>query len=239
MNKLYEKNELLFALIWIFAYCLVLAPVRDKFGDESPWMFLALLAFALFAFMFVKANHLEAKYGLMGWPENTKRYLYFIPMWIITTGNLWNGISPAHKGMAQVFAVLSMLLVGCVEELIFRGFLFSALIPGNGIVKSVIISSLTFGLGHIINLFNGQTNLETIVQIIFAVSWGFVFTMVFHKSGSLLPCILSHSLIDVFSKFAVESPSGDWLYVGTTIIVAVLYCIFLWKLPDNGEPANS
>lgn len=149
MKKLYEKNELLFALIWIFIYCLVLAPVRDEFGNESPWMLLALLIFATSASVFVKKNQLEGKYGLKGWPANTKRYLYFIPMWIITTGNLWNGISPVHKGMAQVFAVLSMLLVGFVEELIFRGFLFRALIHGNGIIKSIIISSVTFGLGQI------------------------------------------------------------------------------------------
>ncbi|MBQ6503745.1 MAG: CPBP family intramembrane metalloprotease [Flexilinea sp.] len=240
MKKLYEKNELLFALIWIFIYCLVLAPVRDEFGDESPWMLLALLIFALSAAVFVKKNQLEGKYGLKGWPANTRRYLYFIPMWIITTGNLWNGISPVYKGLAQVFAVVSMLLVGYVEELIFRGFLFKALISKNGIVKSIIISSVTFGLGHILNLFTGQASIETFIQIIFAVSWGFLVTMVFYKCGSLLPCILSHGLIDAFSKFAVDSHMGNWLYVVVTIIVAIFYCLYLWKLPeDNGGSTNS
>ena len=28
MKKLYEKNELRFALLWIFAYCIVSIPIR-------------------------------------------------------------------------------------------------------------------------------------------------------------------------------------------------------------------
>ena len=227
MKKLYEKNEVLFAVLWILVYCFVLVPIRGNFGDESIWMTLALLLFAAGITIFVKSNHLEEKYGLTGWPKNTRRFLYFLPMWIIVTGNLWGGVSPAYKGTAQLFAVLSMALVGYVEEMIFRGFLFKALIPKNGIVTAIIISSVTFGMGHVVNLLTGQGNLETIVQIIFAVSLGFLFTMVFYKSGSLLPCIAAHSLIDVFSKFAVPSETADKIYVGMTIILAIAYSIYL------------
>ena len=239
LNKLYEKNEVLFAVLWILVYCFVLVPIRGNLGDESIWMTLTLFLFAAGITVFVKTNHLEGKYGLTGWPESTKRYLYFLPLWIITCGNLWGGISPAHKGAAQLFAVLSMLLVGYVEEMLFRGFLFKALIPKNGIVAAVIISSVTFGMGHIVNLLTGQGNLETIVQIIYAVSLGFLFTLVFYKSGSLFPCIASHSLIDVFSRFAVPSEAVDRIYVIAAIILAVAYSVYLWKLKDEKRGQDS
>ena len=232
LKKLYEKNEVLFAVLWILVYCLVLVPIRGNLGDESIWMTLALFVFAAGIAVFVKSNHLEEKYGLNGWPKNTGRFLYFLPMWIIVTGNLWGGIAPAYKGAAQLFAVLSMALVGYVEEMLFRGFLFKALIPKNGINTAVIISSVTFGMGHIVNLLTGQGNSETIVQVIFAVSLGFLFTMVFYKSGSLLPCIAAHSLIDVFSKFSVDSPAADWINVIATIILAVTYSIYLCRLKN-------
>ena len=232
LKKLYEKNEVLFAVLWILVYCLVLVPIRGNLGDESIWMTLVLFVFAAGIAVFVKSNHLEEKYGLNGWPKNTRRFLYFLPMWIIVTGNLWGGIAPAYKGAAQLFAVLSMALVGYVEEMLFRGFLFKALIPKNGINTAVIISSVTFGMGHIVNLLTGQGNSETIVQIIFAVSLGFLFTMVFYKSGSLLPCIAAHSLIDVFSKFSVDSPTADWINVIVTIILAVTYSIYLCRLKN-------
>lgn len=233
LKKLYEKNEVLFAVLWILVYCLVLVPIRGNLGDESIWMTLALFVFAAGIAVFVKSNHLEEKYGLNGWPKNTRRFLYFLPMWIIATGNLWGGIAPAYKGAAQLFAVLSMALVGYVEEMLFRGFLFKALIPKNGIKTAVIISSVTFGMGHIVNLLTGHGNFETIVQIIFAVSLGFFFTMVFYKSGSLLPCIAAHSLIDVFSKFSVDSPTADWINVIVTIILAIAYSIYLCRLKNH------
>ena len=235
MRKLYEKNELLFALLWILIYCGVSIPIRGRFGDESIWMTVGLLAIACAAALFVKHNHLEAKYGLTGWPKDPKRFLYFIPMWIIVTGNLWGGISPVYKGPAQLFAILSMLLIGYIEELVFRGFLFKALIPRDGVPTAVIISSVTFGIGHIVNLLAGQASLETMLQVLFAISWGFIFTMVFHKSGSLIPCIIAHGLIDVFSKFAAASEAADRIYVIVTIVTAVFYCIYLSKLPNQTE----
>ena len=198
MKKFYEKNEVLFAVFWILMYCFVMAPVRGEFGDESIWSVLALAVIAAGITAFVKINHLDEKYGLTGWPKNTKKYLYFIPMWILVTGNLWGGFAPAYSGAALVFAVLSMLLVGYVEEMLFRGFLFKALASKNSIGVAIIISAVTFGIGHIINLLTGQANLETVIQVFFAVAWGFIVTMVFYKSRSLIPCILAHGLVDAF-----------------------------------------
>ena len=230
MHRLYEKNEILFAVVWILAYCLVLTPIRGEYGDGSFVMAAAMTAFAVAIALFVKANHLEEKYGLNRWPKNMKKYLYFIPMWILAVGNMWDGFSLSYTGMSLVYAIVSMALVGFVEEMLFRGFLFKAMLPKDGAVISIIVSSLTFGIGHIVNLFTGQANLETFVQIIFAISWGFLFTMVYYKCGSLLPCIVAHSLVDVSSLFGADTKTGDMVYVCTTIVVAILYCIYLSRL---------
>lgn len=233
MRKLYEKDEVMFAVLWILVYCFALNPIRGNLGDDSIWMTIVLLVIAVLATAFIKNNRLEKKYGLTGWPRNTKRYLFFIPMWILATGNLWGGFGIAYDGIGQVFAVVSMILVGYVEEVIFRGFLFKALISKNGIKPAIIISSVTFGLGHIINLLSGQASLETVIQVFFAIAWGFIFTFVFYKCGSLIPCIIAHSLIDVFSLFVNESHSNmtGRIYMGVTIAVAIVYGIYLAKQP--------
>ncbi len=240
MRKLYEKNEIWFAVIWILVYCFATIPIRGNLGDESIWMTIVLLVIAAGATAFIKINHLEKKYGLTGWPRNTKRYLFFIPMWILVTGNLWGGFGKACDGTGQVFAVISMLLIGYVEEVIFRGFLFKALIPKDGIRLAIIISSVTFGIGHIVNLFTGQADLETVIQVLFAVAWGFIFTLVFYKCQSLIPCIIAHGLVNVFSRFANESHSNmtAWIYMCATILTAVVYGIYLVRLPDE-EHSNS
>lgn len=53
MKKLYEKNDLSFAILWIVVYCAVSIPIRGSLGDESPVMTaaLALIAAGLFAFV--------------------------------------------------------------------------------------------------------------------------------------------------------------------------------------------
>ena len=237
MRKLYEKHEVLFAVLWIVAYCVVMAPLKDAFGFTGIWTFLALLAFAAGITLFVKAGHLEEKYGLAGWPKNTKRYLYFLPMWILATGNLWDGFSPSYQGTALLIATLSMVLVGYVEEMIFRGFLFRAMLSGGKAGTAIIVSSLTFGMGHIVNLFTGQASFETVVQMFFAVSWGFIFTMVFYRGGSLIPCIIAHAMIDVLAQYSTDSALADWIYIVATIVVGIAYSLYLYRLKP--EEANA
>ena len=238
MMKLYRKNEVLFAVLWIVAYCALTIPIRGELGDESPLMTAALAALAVGITLFVKMNHLEEKYGLARWPSNTRRYFWFIPMWILATGNLWGGFSMAYSGLSQLCAVVSMLLIGYVEEMIFRGFLFKALIPKDGVKIAVIVSAVTFGIGHIVNLLAGQANLETVIQVFFAVAWGFIFTFVFYKSGSLWPCIVAHGLVNAFSKFARESVMTTWVYMAATIVVAIVYCLWLSRLaPEDSAKA--
>ena len=230
MIRFYEKMPILFAVLWIVLYCIVSIPIRGELGDDSIWMLVGLAAIASAITAFIKIHHLEEKYGLKGFPKNIKRYLYFIPVCILVTGNLWGGLGLAYSGAAQVFAVLSMLLIGYIEEILFRGFLFKALIPKDGIKISVIISSVTFGIGHIVNLFAGQASVETVIQVFFAIAWGFIFTMVFYKSGSLIPCIIAHGLVDALSKFAAENIVAEWVYMTATIVTAIAYCIYLGRL---------
>ena len=236
MKKLYEKNELWFALLWIAVYCAVSIPIRGSLGDESLAMLLGLAAIAAGILLVVKKLHLEQKYGLVKWQGGAKDYLFFLPVLILTTGNLWDGFGMAYSGAAQVYAVLSMLLVGLVEELIFRGFLFRALLERDPAPMAITISAVTFGIGHIVNLLAGQGGLETLVQVFFAIAWGFMFTLLFYQSGSLLVCIAVHGLVDVFAEFAAEGGRSGYLYPVVTIIVAALYCAYLIRKPAALKP---
>ena len=199
MKKLYEKNELLFAILWIVAYVVIAGTVRGNFGDESVIMTAVLAVFAVGIFAFVKLSHLEERYGLCKWKGKAADYWFFIPPLILMTGNLWRGIGMEYSGAAQIFAVVSMLLTGFIEEMIFRGFLFRFLLKKDPAPVAITISAVTFGIGHIVNLFTGQTSLETVIQVFYAIAWGFIFTVVFYKSGSLLICIIAHSLNNAFS----------------------------------------
>ncbi len=238
MYHLYQKSEVSFAVLWIVLYCVITIPIRGNFGDESIFMFIALALIATALTLFIKKYHLEEKYGLDGWPKNCARFLYFIPAWILVTGNIWGGIDFAYSGLAQVFAVLSMFLIGYIEEIIFRGFLFKGMLPKDGVKTSIIVVAITFGIGHIVNLFAGQANLETIAQVFFAIAWGFIMVCMFYTSQSLWPCIVMHGLIDALSKFLLDNPTLQWVYIVATIVVAIAYCTYLLKLPRTEKTAS-
>ena len=90
---------------------------------------------------------------------------------------------------------------------------------------------MSFGIGHIVNLLAGMATLENLMMVVFAVAWGFVFTMAYYKSGSLWPCILIHALVDVISVVSAETVWGSWLYVGATVVLGAAYSLWLAKLP--------
>lgn len=233
MRKLYEKNELLFAILWIVAYVVVCGTVRGNFGNDSPIMTAALAVLTAVILVFVNVNKLGERYGLCKWQGRAAEYWFFIPLIILMTGNLWGGFGMAYSGASQVFAVISMALIGFVEEMIFRGFLFRVLLKKDPAPVAITISAVTFGIGHIVNLFTGHGNLETVIQIFYAIAWGFIFTFVFYKSGSLIMCIITHSLIDVFSEFSAagDNKTIGYIYIGATILGAVIYCLYLGRRP--------
>ena len=230
MKKLYEKSEITFAILWIVIYTVGMGTLRNL-GDESPWMMLGLIVISAVMYLFVRKNGLTEKYGLAAWAKNNRAMLWFIPLWIIASCNLWGGVSVEYALPGQVFAVVSMALVGFAEELIFRGFLFKAILKGGNVKAAIIVSSVSFGLGHILNIFTGHDFGPTLVQVVFAVAVGFILTMAFYKSGSMLPNILMHSLVDVFSLFAGKDvpPAVNWITHGVTILLAVVYCLYLAK----------
>ena len=229
MKKLYEKSEITFAILWIVIYTVCMGNLRSL-GDDSPILMTALIVISILMFLWVRITGTMEYYGLTGWAKNSKAMLWFIPLWIISSTNIWIGISPDYPMPGLLYAAVMMAFVGFAEELIFRGFLFKAMLKGGSVKTAIIISSVTFGLGHILNLFIGQDLVETLIQMVFAVIVGFVFTMVFYKGGSLWPCILAHSVIDVTSVFCSgESPVLEWIVHIVVFILGVSYCLYLAK----------
>ena len=215
MKKLYEKSEI----------------TQNNFGLDSLWHMLGLIVISAAIFLFVKKNGLMEVYGLAGWAKNSRAMLWFIPLWLLSCMNLLSGFQPDYPVPGLFYAAVSMALVGFAEELIFRGFLFKAMLKDGNVKAAVIVSSVTFGMGHIINLFTGHELIATLIQVVFAVALGFVFTLVFYKSGSLLPGILAHSFIDITSVLASDegSQSMNLIVHIVIIVISVAYSLYLAK----------
>lgn len=241
MKKLYEKNELTFAIAWIVAYCVLQSlanPLNKAIGIDyaASAVFCILQAVVLFAF--IRKNSLQQKYGLCKSSVPARRFLYYAPLVLLASGNLWNGVALNYSPAETVCRIACMLCVGFLEEVIFRGLLFKAIAKDN-IKSAVVISSVTFGVGHIINLFNGSgmSLVNNICQMIFAIAVGFLLVTIFYRGGSLLPCILVHAAINTLGTFANDtslSAQLRLLHLAALIVITAAYTLILTKtLPKN------
>lgn len=238
MKKIYDKNELHFALIWIGVYIVLMSvgdSVSETIGIAKIVTAPVCIISTLILYLWIHKYELNVKYGLCSFGANAKKYLYFVPLVLLASTNLWWGFHLNLTLTETVLYVISMLCVGFLEEVIFRGFLFKAICKTN-VKQAIIISSVTFGFGHIVNLFNGKDIPETLMQICYAVAIGFLFTIIFYKGKSLWPCIITHSVINSLSVFANENAITIHKHLAGCIflcIVSVVYALYLLKTAEN------
>ena len=258
MKKLYEKNETYFALVWIVIYvvgmniALQFCNGFDDLQSKTPGQLLVpVVAMALIAIastVWIFKNGLGEKYGFCRFKGNWKRFLWFIPLIVMSCTNLVNGLTMNASLLVSLLMMLNKAGAGYVEEVIFRGFLFRGMAKDN-LKSAVIVSAVTFGAGHIVNLGNTADKLGVLLQICYAIAVGFAYTVVVYKGGSLWPCIASHMFVNGSSVFAREQGAfanlisaifGNATENMQQIVSAVLltvvnggYALWVWKKAED------
>ena len=99
----------------------------------------------------------------------------------------------------------------------------------DNIKSAIIVSSLTFGIGHIVNLLNGAELIPTLLQICYAISLGYLFVTILIKSKSLIPCIITHMLINFFSIFNVDNTNMMYITSIFLVVISIIYSFYLNK----------
>lgn len=233
-KKLYDKSPIWFAVSWIIAYC-VLMSVGDalsaSIGVEKSVTLAIGIVLSAILLLFLKKNGLSRDYGLCVPKTSAKSMLYYIPIIVMLTANLWYGVTLNYGALETVLYILAMLCVGFLEEVIFRGLLFEAM-RTDSVKAAIIVSSVTFGIGHIINLINGSGAelLPNLLQVVYATAAGFMFVMMYYKSKSLLVCIAAHGAFNALSVFADEANATTEMRILTAVLLTVItgsYALYL------------
>jgi membrane protease YdiL (CAAX protease family) len=99
----------------------------------------------------------------------------------------------------------------------------------DSIHQAILVTSLTFGIGHILNLLNGAELIPTIIQIIYAISTGYMFAIILYKGNSLWPCIITHSIVNTLSIFSIENQVSMYIAPIILTIIPIIYSIYLNK----------
>ena len=234
LKKLYDKSKVWFVIAWIIAYCVLLSAgdvLSVEVGIEKSVTLAIGIVLSAILLLFLKKNGLSRDYGLCAPKTSAKSMFYYIPILVMLTANLWYGVTLNYGALETVLYILAMLCVGFLEEVIFRGLLFEAM-RKDSVKAAIIVSSVTFGIGHIINLINGSGAelIPNLLQVVYATAAGFMFVMMYYKSKSLIVCIAAHGAFNALSVFANEANATAEMRILTAILLTVVtgsYAMYL------------
>lgn len=226
LKKLYDKSKIWFAVAWIVAYCVLMSAgdwLSDVLGVEKSATLAVGVALSAVLLMFLKKNGLFEAYGICRPKTPSRTMLFYIPIFIMLSANLWHGLTLNYGALETFLCVLAMFCVGFLEEVIFRGLLFEAM-RKDSVKTAIIVSSVTFGIGHIINLVNGSGTelIPNLLQVMYATAAGFMFVMMYYKTKSLLLCIAAHGIFNALSVFANEANATEDMRMLTAVLLTVI-----------------
>jgi membrane protease YdiL (CAAX protease family) len=137
---------------------------------------------------------------------------------------LLTGESPSS--LTVVMAIAVALLVGVVEEGLFRGLMGCILLP-EGILVYVILSSMLFAAVHLANLLSGLPLSYVIAQMILALGSGILFAAIRLRTGSIWPTILLHAVHDVVGLLllAIDPKRALAGSLNLNIIASSIFCL--------------
>ena len=152
LKRIYNKNEVNFALIWIAIYVVIMNIALNYCGgfdnlasktiDQLLVPVICILLIAIMLTIWIVKNKLSKKYGICKVNGKLKNFLWFIPLIIMSCINMKNGLELPAPIIISLLMMLNMMIAGYVEEIIFRGFLFKGMAKDN-LKVAILVSSLT------------------------------------------------------------------------------------------------
>lgn len=177
-------------------------------------------------------------------PSAFPKFFWLIPAcWIaMCLIRLVSSPWPSFDATYVLVLAVSMVMVGFNEELLFRGILaYGARGPGPwSEARTMLISSLGFGLFHLPNVLVGQALGPTLSQVCYAFFMGVALFVSMRISRSILLPVAMHALWD-FSTFTCKShlpapPLSQATVVLFLATVALILVAIAWSLGKKRQP---
>ncbi|GGG71179.1 hypothetical protein GCM10011374_39810 [Kocuria dechangensis] len=225
MKNLRTRSPISHALAWI-VLLIVLVGIGDTasaaMGRDNAVTAPILVVLSVVLLLYVKANGWLGYYGLRA-PRSAdhRATLYFLPLLLMVLLQVPKGFDHRLDGLDIALVAVLMLCVGFLEELIFRGFLYQAIREQSGVRRAIVISGVTFGIGHVVNLARGYTGEQQLLQIVVAVAIGLVLALLVALTGSIMPGVVFHILLNISGDLTTMDLQQE-LYVSAAVHVVCL-----------------
>ena len=202
-----------------------------KYGPEiisqSIWASTIVIVVMIFKNSYIFTEKREKLLtGLkLGWPLLAIAGIYMV------LNIVYGIIESANFNIPTILNLATFcLLIGITEEFLCRGWLLNEFLERfsnskKNIVLSIILSSLVFGLMHIVNIGAGQTIVETIIQIINATFLGVFFALIYFKTKNIWSVVLIHAIWDFGVMLGDSTKLVDCVPGTITNSIFIYYCV--------------
>ena len=193
------------SVIWIIIYGIIYSfseKFSKLFGENHILTVFAIMLYIVVLYLFLKKRKRLSVYGLrlpIYW--RNKDIGWLMPLLTFSFANMYFQENQTMLQNSWIMFIL-MLFSVFLEELLFRGYLLVYLLEKCGIDNKwigMIVSSILFGMFHIVNLFQGADILYTMVQMLCACGIGLCLCVLVSKYKSIFPGIIIHYLINITS----------------------------------------
>ena len=226
MYALMQKRPVLHAVAWILIY-LVLFNVGEGIAEATGFAYATaalVLALAIVMVIYlVRGKQMRATGFKRIGNSDLKATLYYAPLALLAVIQLFAGVDPTVTGAQIAGIVLLMIGVGFVEAVTMRGLLYQGIAKQSGMWRAILITGVTFGLGHIVNLLRGYDMAELSAQIVVAVAIGIVLALLVAVTGNIVPGILFHVLFNITGSIANTESATMMILLAVILVVCVLY----------------
>lgn len=232
MRALRERSPIWHALAWIGIY---VAAVQigdvfsvDVFDVENVVTGPLLVVLSVVMITYLRANGWLEHYGIRNLRRSDfTRSFFYLPLVLMALLQIVKGWDGDVDGAEVLLIVVLMVAVGFLEELVFRGLLYRALLTRRSVMAAVLISGVTFGVGHVVNLARGYSATEQILQVLVGIALGIVLALLFAVTGTILPGAVFHVVLNIVANLTAEDADLERYVVMVTIVVCLGYALYL------------
>ncbi|NMC54176.1 MAG: CPBP family intramembrane metalloprotease [Chloroflexi bacterium] len=244
MKNLQETKPVWHAIIWIIAYIVLVNigdAISEMIGVSNSATSAILIAFSAVLLLYVNKNCWAWVYGLR-WPQKSdfQKAWFYIPLAIIAILQYSKGFNSSLSFRDIAIIVVLMIGVGFIKEMLFRGFLYQGILKDGKLTNAIVISGLTFGIGHIVNLMRGYSLADQGLQIVIAIAIGITLALLVAVTGNIIPSVLFHILLNISGNVTNNNLTMELYVVIFSIILCVAYSLYLKKwLTTQKESVHS
>ncbi|GGG79098.1 hypothetical protein GCM10010918_40140 [Paenibacillus radicis (ex Gao et al. 2016)] len=227
LNELKWKRPYL-TIVLIELALIVFIAGGSAYASIAEWThplapFLGFIPIAVFLICFFSVKKRGRQYFFSGGLTKltARQWLDFAPLLLILAVLLIanRGFEAAPFSFFAYMLLSQLLLVGFVEESLFRGIMLRVLLS-KGTGFTVIVSSFFFGVTHALQALGGQSAEDTLLQVAYAFLLGLLLALLVVKHRTIWPGIVFHGLHN-FLNFTGHTPATHLYDYFVLLILAV------------------